>query len=148
MSSMDFHETWTLTLVQQRHDPPPIDVPVPETLEELRQSLGVDSGVPLLVSHRLHPDQQFVAERVDHLYDGATVHVHVPGDAFAVDDRHLFNGCLLTGCLRWIFFRRELSMVGVDKDSNLSCAVCAQVCPFLCPLPCVCVPCKLDPAVV
>jgi len=78
MSSMDFHETWTLTLVQQRHDPTPIDVPVPETLEELRQSLGVDSGVPLLVSHRLHPDQQFVAERVDHLYDGATVHVHVP----------------------------------------------------------------------
>ena len=147
MSSMDFHETWTLTLVQQRHDPTPIDVPVPETLEELRQSLGVDSGVPLLVSHRLHPDQHSSRNGLITSTMVPQCTSTSPGDAFAVDDRHLFNGCLLTGCLRWIFF--GVSFQWLVWTRIVTCPVlCALKFARFCVRFHVCVPCKLDPAVV
>lgn len=51
---------------------------MPQTLEDLRSALGVDSGQLLLTNHLEHVDQQFVVERVDQLQTGAVLSVHVP----------------------------------------------------------------------
>eukprot|EP00929_Paragymnodinium_shiwhaense_P046816 TRINITY_DN23815_c0_g2_i2.p1 TRINITY_DN23815_c0_g2~~TRINITY_DN23815_c0_g2_i2.p1 ORF type:complete len:572 (+),score=87.34 TRINITY_DN23815_c0_g2_i2:136-1851(+) len=54
------------------------DLPVPQSLEELRTALGVESGQTLLTTHPRHTDQQFIVEGLEQLYSGASLTVHVP----------------------------------------------------------------------
>mmetsp|Transcript_37306 Transcript_37306/g.79234 ORF Transcript_37306/g.79234 Transcript_37306/m.79234 type:complete len:552 (+) Transcript_37306:64-1719(+) len=76
--SPDSRESWRLVVTYPNREPVQRDVPVPQSLEELRTALGVESGQTLLTAHKLHTDQHFVVERLEQLHNGAAVSVHVP----------------------------------------------------------------------
>lgn len=71
-------ESWRLLVQYPSREPAHREVPVPQSLEELRVALGVDGGQTLLTVHKQHADQQYVVERLEQLEDGAFVRIHVP----------------------------------------------------------------------
>mmetsp|Transcript_117139 Transcript_117139/g.326344 ORF Transcript_117139/g.326344 Transcript_117139/m.326344 type:complete len:554 (-) Transcript_117139:82-1743(-) len=71
-------EGWRLLVQYPNRDPVQRDIPVPQSLEELRAALGVEDGHTLLTVHQRHADQQYVVERLDQLQNGSFVCVHVP----------------------------------------------------------------------
>lgn len=55
-----------------------VEVRAPRSLEELRAELRVREGQSLLVAHPRHPQQQFLVETLDQVFDGAALRVTVP----------------------------------------------------------------------
>lgn len=76
--SGESRETWRLLVQNPNREKVEHEVPVPESLEELRASLGIESGQTLLTSHARHKDQQIAVERLDQLQNDAIVSVSVP----------------------------------------------------------------------
>merc|ERR1712232_1492171 len=54
------------------------EVPVPESLDELKASLGVEGNQTLSIAHERHPEQLYVVERVEQLRSGAALQVQIP----------------------------------------------------------------------
>lgn len=71
-------DVWHFTLIHPKREAAQKELAMPQTLDEFRAAIGVESGQSLLVSHRRHRGQQLQVERVDQLYDGAVVTIHVP----------------------------------------------------------------------
>jgi len=71
-------ESWRILVQYPSSEPVHRDVSIPQSLEELRATLGVDGGQTLLTVHKQHADQQYVVESVNQLEDGSFVRVHVP----------------------------------------------------------------------
>jgi len=71
-------ETWRLSVQYPNRERVQREVPAPQSLEELRASLGIESGQTLLTAHKRHTDQNYVVERLDQLQSGAAISVHVP----------------------------------------------------------------------
>jgi len=70
--------TWHLFVQLPNREQVEREIPVPLSLEELRTALGIESGQTLLTTHKRHPDQQYIVERLEQLDDGATIYVSVP----------------------------------------------------------------------
>mmetsp|Transcript_47238 Transcript_47238/g.101115 ORF Transcript_47238/g.101115 Transcript_47238/m.101115 type:complete len:575 (+) Transcript_47238:113-1837(+) len=70
--------TWRLHVRYPNSDPVLSEIKAPQSLEELRARLGMESGQTLLTNHHRHIDQQYMVERLDQLFDGAEVAVQVP----------------------------------------------------------------------
>jgi len=69
---------WQLHVQYPNREPVFRDIVAPQSLEELRATLGVESGQALLTTHQRHTEQQYVVEHLDQLSSGASVCVHVP----------------------------------------------------------------------
>lgn len=69
---------WRLHVQYPNRDPVLREVAHPQSLEELRAALGVETGQALLTRHERHQEQQYVVEHLEQLQDGAAVCVHVP----------------------------------------------------------------------
>jgi len=76
--SADFRQPWELTLCQPNNEKVRKQVPVPQSLDELYASLGVEPGHSLLTPHHRFPEQTYVVERLDQIGDGATLQVQAP----------------------------------------------------------------------
>jgi len=69
---------WQLHVQYPNREPVFREIVVPQSLEELRAALGVESGQALLTAHQRHTEQQYVVEHLNQLHSGASVCVHVP----------------------------------------------------------------------
>lgn len=69
---------WRLHVQYPNREPVLREIVVPQSLEELRAALGVESGQALLTTHERHVEQQYVVEHLDQLRSGASVCIHVP----------------------------------------------------------------------
>eukprot|EP00928_Gymnodinium_smaydae_P085115 TRINITY_DN6843_c0_g1_i1.p1 TRINITY_DN6843_c0_g1~~TRINITY_DN6843_c0_g1_i1.p1 ORF type:complete len:547 (-),score=54.57 TRINITY_DN6843_c0_g1_i1:156-1796(-) len=69
---------WGLTVCYPNREPAWKDLPAPQSLEDLREALGVSAGQVLLARHPWHSEQQFAVECLDQVSNGSTVHVHTP----------------------------------------------------------------------
>lgn len=78
MSGESREATWRLLVEYPNREQVPREVPVPQTLEDLRTSLGVETGQTLLTAHKLHTDQSYAVERLDQLQDDSSITVNVP----------------------------------------------------------------------
>mmetsp|Transcript_120349 Transcript_120349/g.190693 ORF Transcript_120349/g.190693 Transcript_120349/m.190693 type:complete len:545 (-) Transcript_120349:41-1675(-) len=76
---MASHEAaWCLLVQYPNREQVQREIPVPQSLEDLRTSLGIESGQTLLTSHPRHADQQFAVERLEQLQNGSAIVVSVP----------------------------------------------------------------------
>mmetsp|Transcript_89409 Transcript_89409/g.208169 ORF Transcript_89409/g.208169 Transcript_89409/m.208169 type:complete len:538 (+) Transcript_89409:125-1738(+) len=71
-------ERWRLLVQYPNKEPVHKEIPVPQSLEELRAALGVIGGQTLLTVHKQHKDQQYAVERLEQLQSGSFVCVHIP----------------------------------------------------------------------
>lgn len=74
----DGHGLWRLRVQQPNRDPVPREVPEPESIDDLRVSLGVDSAQIMMTTHPDHPQQQFIIERVSQVKNGSLIVLCVP----------------------------------------------------------------------
>lgn len=78
MSGENREATWRLLVQYPNREQVYREVPVPQSLEDLRAALGVESGQTLLTSHKRHTDQQYAVERLDQLQNGSAISINVP----------------------------------------------------------------------
>lgn len=78
MSAETREATWRLLVQFPNREQVYRDVPKPQSLEELRTSLGIETGQTLLTSHSRHTEQQYVVERLDQLQTGSAISVSAP----------------------------------------------------------------------
>lgn len=69
---------WRLLVQPPNRDPAQREIQEPQSMEELRTSLGVESAQILMTAHPNHPDQQFVIERLDQVKSGSLIVLCVP----------------------------------------------------------------------
>lgn len=70
--------SWRLLVQYPNLEPVQREIPIPQSVDELRASLGLESGQTLLTSHRRHTDRQFAVERLDQLQNGSALVVSIP----------------------------------------------------------------------